>query len=324
MPRDGVDMPGTLRQLEDSYIDTALARTRGNKKAAADLLGLKRTTLVEKLRRRPRVLEVSDAGQATPWPYAKLRLLGRHDDPGPWAAAVRFASAPVQPETPRPSPWPSPRATSGSSPPPIPAPSSKPQTSDLSLVEAAKECAWAIRTLLSTDAVALLTVAEEDRVRRALTRMRDSLARIEEETPRAAERARTEESSMPYDHRKQSVYFSNRVLAEIEHEARRQRRSHSFLVNLAWQLSRDRIRAIPVIDDGLGPDERMGYPLRPNRGAVSLDDVYGEGSSGRVREKLAEVLAERLTGTPISPSGRREVSKTDRSLALARTTRRGR
>jgi sigma-54 dependent transcriptional regulator, flagellar regulatory protein len=49
-----VDLPGMLRTLEDAYINAALARTRGNKKAAADLLGLQRTTLVEKLRRRQR------------------------------------------------------------------------------------------------------------------------------------------------------------------------------------------------------------------------------------------------------------------------------
>ena len=49
-----VDLPGLLRGLEDTYIDAALARTGGNKKAAADLLGLQRTTLVEKLRRRQR------------------------------------------------------------------------------------------------------------------------------------------------------------------------------------------------------------------------------------------------------------------------------
>jgi sigma-54 specific flagellar transcriptional regulator A len=49
-----VDLPGMLRRLEDAYIDAALSRTRGNKKAAADLLGLQRTTLVEKLRRRQR------------------------------------------------------------------------------------------------------------------------------------------------------------------------------------------------------------------------------------------------------------------------------
>ncbi len=49
-----IDLPAMLRQLEESYIDAALAHTRGNKKAAADLLGLQRTTLVEKLRRRQR------------------------------------------------------------------------------------------------------------------------------------------------------------------------------------------------------------------------------------------------------------------------------
>jgi sigma-54 specific flagellar transcriptional regulator A len=49
-----VDLPAMLRRLEDAYIDAALERTGGNKKAAADLLGLQRTTLVEKLRRRSR------------------------------------------------------------------------------------------------------------------------------------------------------------------------------------------------------------------------------------------------------------------------------
>jgi sigma-54 specific flagellar transcriptional regulator A len=49
-----VDLPGMLRKLEEAYIDAALLHTRGNKKAAADLLGLQRTTLVEKLRRRQR------------------------------------------------------------------------------------------------------------------------------------------------------------------------------------------------------------------------------------------------------------------------------
>jgi sigma-54 specific flagellar transcriptional regulator A len=52
--RGPIDLPAMLRRLEDAYIDAALARTRGNKKAAADLLGLQRTTLVEKLRRRAR------------------------------------------------------------------------------------------------------------------------------------------------------------------------------------------------------------------------------------------------------------------------------
>jgi sigma-54 specific flagellar transcriptional regulator A len=47
-----VDLPTLLRELEDAYIRAALAQTHSNKKEAAKLLGLGRTTLVEKLRRR--------------------------------------------------------------------------------------------------------------------------------------------------------------------------------------------------------------------------------------------------------------------------------
>jgi len=47
-----VDLPSLLRMLEESYIRLALEQSGGNKKEAARLLGLGRTTLVEKLRRR--------------------------------------------------------------------------------------------------------------------------------------------------------------------------------------------------------------------------------------------------------------------------------
>jgi sigma-54 specific flagellar transcriptional regulator A len=47
-----VDLPSLLHMLEDSYIRMALEQSGGNKKEAARLLGLGRTTLVEKLRRR--------------------------------------------------------------------------------------------------------------------------------------------------------------------------------------------------------------------------------------------------------------------------------
>jgi sigma-54 specific flagellar transcriptional regulator A len=47
-----VDLPQLLRDLEMSYITKALLQTGGNKKEAAKLLGMGRTTLVEKLRRR--------------------------------------------------------------------------------------------------------------------------------------------------------------------------------------------------------------------------------------------------------------------------------
>ena len=47
-----VDLPALLRGLEEAYITAALTKTSGNRKAAADMLGLQRTTLVEKLRRK--------------------------------------------------------------------------------------------------------------------------------------------------------------------------------------------------------------------------------------------------------------------------------
>ncbi len=46
------DLPRLLRDLEDAYIAKALGLSGGNKKEAARLLGMGRTTLVEKLRRR--------------------------------------------------------------------------------------------------------------------------------------------------------------------------------------------------------------------------------------------------------------------------------
>jgi DNA-binding NtrC family response regulator len=47
-----VDLPRLLRETEESYIRLALQQTSGNKKEAARLLGMGRTTLVEKLRRK--------------------------------------------------------------------------------------------------------------------------------------------------------------------------------------------------------------------------------------------------------------------------------
>jgi two-component system response regulator AtoC len=51
LPESGVDLPALVLDFERHLIDQALMRTEGNRGAAARLLGLKRTTLVEKLRR---------------------------------------------------------------------------------------------------------------------------------------------------------------------------------------------------------------------------------------------------------------------------------
>ena len=53
-PDDGVDMERLVSDFEHALIRRALERTRGNKRQAADLLHVKRTTLIEKLKRLER------------------------------------------------------------------------------------------------------------------------------------------------------------------------------------------------------------------------------------------------------------------------------
>ena len=54
LPEDGVDLDRFIANVEKDLIQRSLERTGGNKGAAAKLLGLKRTTLVEKLKRLER------------------------------------------------------------------------------------------------------------------------------------------------------------------------------------------------------------------------------------------------------------------------------
>ena len=59
LPAGGIDLRDTLQRFEESMIRKALLATGGNKNQAAKILGMNRTTLVEKLRKRP--LEPADA-----------------------------------------------------------------------------------------------------------------------------------------------------------------------------------------------------------------------------------------------------------------------
>jgi DNA-binding NtrC family response regulator len=54
LPEGGVDMDRLVSDFEHGLIRHALERTKGNKRQAADLLQLKRTTLIEKLKRLER------------------------------------------------------------------------------------------------------------------------------------------------------------------------------------------------------------------------------------------------------------------------------
>lgn len=59
------------------------------------------------------------------------------------------------------------------------------------------------------------------------------------------------------DKRKQSLYFPEDMLKEIQEEANRQDRSLSWVVQQAWKIARERIKAFPAVNDVAGaPDPR--------------------------------------------------------------------
>lgn len=51
------------------------------------------------------------------------------------------------------------------------------------------------------------------------------------------------------DNRKQSLYFPEEMLEEIQREAMRQDRSMSWIVQMAWKLARNEIRKLPSVND---------------------------------------------------------------------------
>jgi len=53
------------------------------------------------------------------------------------------------------------------------------------------------------------------------------------------------------DHRKQSLYFPEEMLTEIQHEATRQDRSLSWIVQQAWRVARNDIQKMPSVNDVL-------------------------------------------------------------------------
>ena len=57
------------------------------------------------------------------------------------------------------------------------------------------------------------------------------------------------------DKRKQSLYFPEDMLAEIQAEATRQDRSLSWIVQRAWQIARKEIMKFPAVND-ISEDDR--------------------------------------------------------------------
>lgn len=60
---------------------------------------------------------------------------------------------------------------------------------------------------------------------------------------------------MASDKRKQSLYFPDDYLEEIKKESLRQDRSMSWLVQKAWELSRERILGFPSANPDADDDE---------------------------------------------------------------------
>jgi uncharacterized small protein (TIGR04563 family) len=54
---------------------------------------------------------------------------------------------------------------------------------------------------------------------------------------------------MSGDNRKQSLYFPEDMLEEIQREAQRQDRSISWIVQQAWKVARADIRKLPSVND---------------------------------------------------------------------------
>jgi uncharacterized small protein (TIGR04563 family) len=60
---------------------------------------------------------------------------------------------------------------------------------------------------------------------------------------------------MASDKRKQSLYFPEDYLDEIRAESIRQDRSMSWIVQKAWELSRDKVKQFPSANDFLPGDD---------------------------------------------------------------------
>ena len=62
------------------------------------------------------------------------------------------------------------------------------------------------------------------------------------------------------DKRKQSLYFPEDMLKEIQHEAGRQDRSLSWIVQKAWKIARSEIQKYPSVNDLAddNPDDERG------------------------------------------------------------------
>ncbi len=69
------------------------------------------------------------------------------------------------------------------------------------------------------------------------------------------------------DKRKQSLYFPEDMLKEIQEEANRQDRSLSWIVQQAWRLARNEVMRFPSVNDVIGAERAEDDPRERTNGA---------------------------------------------------------
>ena len=75
------------------------------------------------------------------------------------------------------------------------------------------------------------------------------------------------------DKRKQSLYFPEAMLKEIQAEANRQDRSLSWIVQQAWRVARVEIKRFPSVNDVMGEDGGDGVFIRKIFNALGVKPV---------------------------------------------------
>jgi uncharacterized small protein (TIGR04563 family) len=68
------------------------------------------------------------------------------------------------------------------------------------------------------------------------------------------------------DKRKQSLYFPEDMLREIQNEANRQDRSLSWIVQQAWKIARSEIARYPSVNDVIGGEIVLQDPREEQGG----------------------------------------------------------
>ena len=71
------------------------------------------------------------------------------------------------------------------------------------------------------------------------------------------------------DKRKQSLYFPEDMLKEIQEEATRQDRSLSWIVQKAWKIARNEIKKYPSVNEIPGDDDERGSRVALSRAPPS-------------------------------------------------------